>query len=60
MLYCDGTSFDVLYGDVVSSGIPFKPDLGEPSCPTPARRPERHAPVILRGWKDSNFLPPAS
>jgi hypothetical protein len=31
--YCDGTSFDVLYGDVVSSGIPFKPDLGAPSCP---------------------------
>lgn len=31
--YCDGTSFDVLYGDVVSRGIPFKPDLGEPSCP---------------------------
>jgi len=33
VVYCDGTSYDVLYGDVVSSGIPFKPDLGEPSCP---------------------------
>ena len=33
VLYCDGMSFDVLYGDVVSSGIPFKPDLGGPSCP---------------------------
>jgi len=32
-LYCDGTSYDVLYGDVVSSDIPFKPDLGPPSCP---------------------------
>jgi hypothetical protein len=33
VLYCDGTSHAVLYGDVVSSGIPFKPDLGESSCP---------------------------
>jgi hypothetical protein len=32
VLYCDGTSFDILYGDVVSAGIPFNPDLGEPSC----------------------------
>ena len=37
--YCDGTSFDVLYGDVVSSGIPFKPDLGEPSCPDAGASP---------------------
>jgi hypothetical protein len=33
VLFCDGTSFDVLYGDVVSAGIPFKPDMGGPSCP---------------------------
>jgi hypothetical protein len=37
--YCDGTSFDVLYGDVVSSDIPFKPDLGEPSCPDAGATP---------------------
>jgi len=37
--YCDGTSFDVLYGDVVSYGIPFKPDLGEPSCPDAGASP---------------------
>jgi hypothetical protein len=37
--YCDGTSFDVLYGDVVSSGIPFKADLGEPSCPDAGASP---------------------
>jgi hypothetical protein len=38
-LHCDGTSFDVLYGDVVSSGIPFKPDLGQPSCPDAGASP---------------------
>ena len=37
--YCDGSSFDILYGDVVSSGIPFKPDLGEPSCPDAGASP---------------------
>jgi hypothetical protein len=31
--YCDGTSLDVLYGDVVTHSMPFKPDLGEPVCP---------------------------
>ena len=37
--YCDGASFDVLYGDIVSSGIPFKADLGEPSCPDAGASP---------------------
>jgi len=39
VIYCDGTSFDVLYGDVVSADIPFKPDLGEPSCPDAGAAP---------------------
>ncbi len=30
--YCDGTSFDIVYGDAVIPGLPFVHDLGAPSC----------------------------
>jgi hypothetical protein len=31
--FCDQTSYDILYGDALIGGLPFKNDLGAPSCP---------------------------
>jgi hypothetical protein len=38
-IYCDGTSFDIVYGDAVIRGMPFTNDLGAPSCPDAGATP---------------------